>query len=155
MIPTRWERELQEKNVDIIRLEYIFLAPLKIMDKTLINNMHIYILLKLFSSAQELRKLLCLSVCLSIRPSVRPSVRPFYEFFTQLSCFRVSSGSLQGLFRVSSGSFQGLFRVSSGSSGSRQGLIHDLSLAFQTFLYNVFLELGGLPHVLPLAVHLE
>ena len=69
--------------------------------------------------------------------------------------FRVSSGSLQGLFRVSSGSFQGLFRVSSGSSGSRQGLIHDLSLAFQTFLYNVFLELGGLPHVLPLAVHLE
>ena len=48
MIPTRWERELQEKNVDIIRLEYIFLAPLKIMDKTLINNMHSYILFKLF-----------------------------------------------------------------------------------------------------------
>ena len=38
------------------------------------------------------------------------------------------------------------------------GLIHVLSLATQTlktFLDNVSLELGGLPHVLPLAVHLE
>ena len=38
------------------------------------------------------------------------------------------------------------------------GLIHVLSLATQTlktFFYNVLLELGGLPHVLPLAVHLE
>ena len=38
------------------------------------------------------------------------------------------------------------------------GLIHVLSLATQTlktFIYNVLLELGGLPHVLPLAVHLE
>ena len=37
-------------------------------------------------------------------------------------------------------------------------LIHVLSLAFQalkTFVYNVLLELGGLPHVLPLAVNLE
>ena len=37
-------------------------------------------------------------------------------------------------------------------------LIHVLSFAFQTlktFFYNVLLELGGLPHVLPLAVHLE
>ena len=35
------------------------------------------------------------------------------------------------------------------------GLIHVLSLAFatlKTFFYNVLLELGGLPHVLPLAV---
>ena len=38
------------------------------------------------------------------------------------------------------------------------GLIHVLSLATQTlktFFYNVLLELGGLPHVLPLAVHLD
>ena len=38
------------------------------------------------------------------------------------------------------------------------GLIHVLSLATQTlktFLDNVSLELGGLPHVLSLAVHLE
>ena len=38
------------------------------------------------------------------------------------------------------------------------GLIHVLSLATQTlktFFFNVLLELGGLPHVLPLAVHLE
>ena len=38
------------------------------------------------------------------------------------------------------------------------GLIHVLSLAtrtLKTFIYNVLLELGGLPHVLPLAVHLE
>ena len=38
------------------------------------------------------------------------------------------------------------------------GLIHVLSLAFQTFktfFYNVLLELGGLPHVLPPAFHLE
>ena len=37
------------------------------------------------------------------------------------------------------------------------GLIHVLSLATQTlktFFYNVLLELGGLPHVIPLAVHL-
>ena len=38
------------------------------------------------------------------------------------------------------------------------GLIHVLSLATQTlktFIYNVLFELGGLPHVLPLAVHLK
>ena len=38
------------------------------------------------------------------------------------------------------------------------GLIHVLSLATQTlktFFYNVLLELGTLPHVLPLADHLE
>ena len=38
------------------------------------------------------------------------------------------------------------------------GLIHVLSLATQTlktFVYNVPLELGGLPHVLLLAVHME
>ena len=38
------------------------------------------------------------------------------------------------------------------------GLIHVLSLATQTlktFFYNVLVELGGLPHVLTLAVHLE
>ena len=38
------------------------------------------------------------------------------------------------------------------------GLIYVLSLATQTlktFFFNVLLELGGLPHVLPLAVHLE
>ena len=42
MIPTRWERELQEKNVDIIRLGRNFwLSGLKIMDDPFINNIHI------------------------------------------------------------------------------------------------------------------
>ena len=38
------------------------------------------------------------------------------------------------------------------------GLIQILSLATQTlktFIYSVLLELGGLPRVLPLAVHLD
>ena len=42
MIPTRWERELQEKNVDIIRLErHFWLSGLKIIDDPFINNIHI------------------------------------------------------------------------------------------------------------------